>query len=331
MGIGGQVAKNSSTGAGAPFQRLSTMSQREDHRFDFWRSLHPLIDLEIPDRQKAKNYRAELLHCVGEDGTGFGLTRSDDTIAHFAKPDGAFVLFTIPLSGQVNLDYGQDGRQTLTALSGVTVVDGARPMTTETRGLSHLYLMLDRDRVVRALGARDELLADGVVSLPPGGLTAMLASHLMTMAREGEQFDAEAGEIAMKAAADLALGAIAQAGRADAPLDGERHGSALYAAACRYIELNLGNPDLTAETIARSLGCSRTHLYRAFENRNGGIGERIRVARLTYATGLLSLDPARPIKQIAHASGYGSAAAFARAFRDHTGLSPTEYRLRPLG
>ena len=48
--------------------------------------------------------------------------------------------------------------------------------------------------------------------------------------------------------------------------------------------------------------------------------------RLEYAAHLLVDEPDRPITQIAADSGFGSSAYFSDRFRQHYGMSPTDFR-----
>jgi AraC family transcriptional activator of tynA and feaB len=129
----------------------------------------------------------------------------------------------------------------------------------------------------------------------------------------------------MKAAVDLAVGTLARAHADHDPTPDERHDEAYYAAACRYIQIHLGESDLTAASIAHALGCSRAHLYRVFAQHEQGIGEVVRAGRLERAA-LLASPAALPVEQVAAACGFASPSAFTRSFHDWSGLTPTAFR-----
>ena len=162
--------------------------------------------------------------------------------------------------------------------------------------------------------------------VPVTGTAGLLKSHMLALARESRRLSRSSAAAAMDMAIELALETLA--GIAMEP-DGSRTDgwkSALYAAARDYIELHFHRSDLTAEQVASSLGCSRAHLYRVFAERGEGIGQTIRNLRLDHAGRLLSASPRTPVEQVAFACGFSSPAAFSRAFRDYSGMSPTRHR-----
>ena len=106
-----------------------------------------------------------------------------------------------------------------------------------------------------------------------------------------------------------------------------RRAFALFEAAKMLIRTRAPDVNLTAEHLAQALGCSRAHLYRVFAEHGGTIGDALRDARMEIARSLLMLTPSLPVQQIAHRSGYASAAAFGRAFRTATGHTPIGYRM----
>ena len=99
-----------------------------------------------------------------------------------------------------------------------------------------------------------------------------------------------------------------------------------HAAACRYIQVHFGHPNLTAEKIAQAIGCSRAHLFRVFARHEQTVGDVIRAERLARASALLSSTSALPIEQVALACGFASPSAFTRAFRDWNGVTPSAFR-----
>lgn len=308
------------------FRRLSTRGLPPAQRFDFWRSVHTFIDLDVGERDARKDFRAELLLHIGDDGTTFGCASSDDVITRFASSNDEYVMFSVGLSGIAKLRTGSDATRTVTPSSGLMVVDGTRPLTAMTQSQSHVYLTVPRARLAGALADKPGLLRDGFLALPEEGLAGLLASHLVWLARHGGDLDGPSTSVAMQAAVDLAVGAFARAHPDRDTRPDERYDGAFYAAACRYIQLQLGDPDLTAASIAHALGCSRAHLYRVFAQHEQAIGEIIRTGRLVRASALLTSQAALSVGQVATACGFASPSAFARSFRDWNGLTPTAFR-----
>lgn len=95
----------------------------------------------------------------------------------------------------------------------------------------------------------------------------------------------------------------------------------------RYVRLNLQNPDLDMETIARACGISTRYLHELFRDTNQTLGQWIRDQRLAACQAALR-DPAnrQTVAEIAYRWGFSDQAQFSRAFKSHIGASPTEYR-----
>jgi AraC-like DNA-binding protein len=82
----------------------------------------------------------------------------------------------------------------------------------------------------------------------------------------------------------------------------------------------------TVERMARLVHLSRSALGERFRRTLGrGPTEVLREARMREARRLLG-DPSRPVEHVALAVGYGSSAAFSRAFSSHHGIGPQAWR-----
>jgi AraC-like DNA-binding protein len=95
-----------------------------------------------------------------------------------------------------------------------------------------------------------------------------------------------------------------------------------------YVHQHLRDPALSVDAIARSLNCSRRHLYNAFAGEGESIAGYIQRLRLQACVRDLQQGGphARPITDIALSWGFGNPSHFSRVFRDHTGKSPSEFR-----
>ncbi len=106
-------------------------------------------------------------------------------------------------------------------------------------------------------------------------------------------------------------------------------------AALAYIEVNLGDCDLTAEQVAHAQGISRRRLDQIVRSALGvSVTARIWNRRLEQASADLA-DPLRQsltVFQIAYGVGFEDAAHFSRAFKARFGHAPRDWRalrLRP--
>jgi AraC-like DNA-binding protein len=100
-----------------------------------------------------------------------------------------------------------------------------------------------------------------------------------------------------------------------------------------YVQQHLRDPQLSADSIARALNCSRRHLYNAFAGEGESIAAFIQRQRLQACIRELQQAgaDARPITDIALSWGFGNPSHFSRVFRDHTGMTPTAFRHAPPG
>ncbi|HEY1226425.1 MAG: helix-turn-helix domain-containing protein [Frateuria sp.] len=98
-----------------------------------------------------------------------------------------------------------------------------------------------------------------------------------------------------------------------------------------YVRQHLRDPDLSVDTIARALNCSRRHLYNAFAGEGESIAAHVQRLRLEACVRELQQAGAnaRPITDIALSWGFGNPSHFSRVFRDHTGMTPSAFRHAP--
>lgn len=88
--------------------------------------------------------------------------------------------------------------------------------------------------------------------------------------------------------------------------------------------------DIDTDRLAESAAFSRWHFTRQFAALYGmSPATYLRIVRMDRAAHALAYRPRRTVTHIALASGYASLEAFSRAFRLHTGQSPTAFRRDP--
>lgn len=309
--------------SGNGFLYHSTRLLPVNRRFEYWRSLHNLIDIDVPKGNQRIGFQADLLHYVGEDATRFGHAANDDTVTRFANSNEEFVLFSVTVSGSVGLRTRNGLSRIATSASGLVIIDSTCRLETRSRGHEHIYLTLPRTEVPeQAIAAMKE----GACFLQGHGIAGILISHLTQIARENERLSSEAAAAAIRAAKELALASLEFVHSADQAVEANRHDHAVWTAARRFINLHVADANLTAERIAIALNCSRAHLYRVFAEREETIGQVIRAARLERASTLMIANPGWPIDKIAALCGFANASAFSRMFRRQRGISPAMFR-----
>jgi AraC family transcriptional regulator len=93
----------------------------------------------------------------------------------------------------------------------------------------------------------------------------------------------------------------------------------------KYIRQHLGEA-LSREVLAEVAGFSVPHLQRLFRESQGeSLARYVRRVRLERAGHKLRFG-AVDITEVALAAGYDTHAAFSKAFKQHFGLSPSEFR-----
>jgi len=100
----------------------------------------------------------------------------------------------------------------------------------------------------------------------------------------------------------------------------------------RHIENDLHDPELSPETVAQALRCSKRTLHRAFDSQDSGESLNRYVWRRRVERCAAELRPAtsagrRPtVTQVAYSFGFSSCAHFSRLFKRHIGMTPLHYR-----
>jgi AraC-like DNA-binding protein len=124
-------------------------------------------------------------------------------------------------------------------------------------------------------------------------------------------------------------GGLIQAAMVQAAAEDARHSAdPRLTALVSALEAHPGRP-WTVESMARVAHLSRSSLGERFRREFGrSPAQVLREVRMRHARELLAGSD-RPIEQIAFTVGYGSAAAFSRAFSAYHGSAPQEWRSRP--
>lgn len=94
------------------------------------------------------------------------------------------------------------------------------------------------------------------------------------------------------------------------------------------VEANLRNEQFGVETLAESLGMSRSQLHRKLKQHTGkSANQYIREYRLTRAMHLLQTEE-MSVSEVADAVGFGSPSYFSACFAEHFGYPPVEVKKR---
>jgi AraC family transcriptional regulator, positive regulator of tynA and feaB len=229
--------------------------------------------------------------------------------------------------GRLRIAHGRDA--TLLIEPGTLFLsDYGRRMHLDWTPHNFLFLVLPRKLVAPALGRHADFRGETVCPLPSRGLVPLLWAQLTMLAAHGHTLEADEWSVALSATADVTLGAL----RHHFGMDGKgpaRSHDALLDAARRYIAQQCERPDLTAEEVAASVGCSRTRLYRIFAEAGLVVGDYLREIRLNRARAALETGTdGESLGTLAFQCGYSDLSAFGKAFRRRFGVPPSEWRAR---
>jgi AraC-like DNA-binding protein len=249
--------------------------------------------------------------------------RQASDLARVLPPEGSsdFIKLVLQLSGEVRVE--KRGR--------VVVL---RPGTFGFYGLSRscdsLYVEAGSEQLV-ALVPRHELAArvPGLMGIMQRQLssespTCALAFDFLTGLYDGaEGLGASRLDMASVAIHLLQVAVAEQVGQ----LYGRSYREKAKARITSYVDLRIGDPELSVEGIAQAMRCSSRYLQKLF----GGdetLGRYIWRTRLERCRAALE-DPAYAdvsVTEIAFSFGFSNASHFSRAFKDRFGLTPRDCR-----
>lgn len=236
--------------------------------------------------------------------------------------DIPYLKIVAPFQGCAGVE--QNGRQAWVAPGEWSIYD-----TTESYAVSnpvrveHLIVMVPKAQLVESGLVIDELVARRL-SARAGVARLALETMRSAYAELPGMRDEAARGVGEAITQFVRLSLLELAGRASASSPRE----ALRERIKHHVTRRLGDPALSVLEIARSLNCSRRHLYNAFSAEPEGVAgfilqQRLEACQREFTGGTL---PARSITEIAMARGFNNLAHFSRVFKVRYGMSPSEYR-----
>ncbi|TFZ05261.1 helix-turn-helix domain-containing protein [Ramlibacter henchirensis] len=245
-----------------------------------------------------------------------GMARTSDT---------AYLKIVAPWQGSATVQ--QQGREACARAGAWVIYDttAAYEIANPER-VDHLIVMVPKDAVIERA-----LRVDGVMArrLGASGISRVALETMRNTYQElphmSEAAARGAGEM-IKQLVQLSL--MELAGLETAVTQREALRDRIRA----HVQQHLRDPELSVDTVARALNCSRRHLYNAFSGEGESIAAFIQRLRLEACIRELqhSGANARPITDIALSWGFGNPSHFSRVFRDHTGMTPSAFRHAPV-
>lgn len=255
------------------------------------------------------------------------MSATDSSWSLYPLP-GAAGLSPRPASGLVRavwpLDLAQGDKAARLDIGDLALIDLAQPFTVAGDGDGKHGDLLDfGNRRIDPLldGARRHLVRTMASAEPLAWTIGNLLSCLADLDRLGYRGEGTALVTVVAELVAMLAGGI-DCGRTTL------HGTTMLDRARTLIGAELANPTLRVSSVATSLQISTRHLSGLFAAQGSTVAQHIVDRRMERAA-LLLAEPAaarRQVASIARACGYEDAAHFSRAFKQHFGSSPRDYR-----
>jgi AraC family transcriptional activator of tynA and feaB len=240
-----------------------------------------------------------------------------------AKAREAFFFLAIQLHGSSR--HTQDGRTADLQIGDFTLLDSTRPYKTTVDAQNKVLVL----GIPHPLLRRQLACPERLVALRMGyreGLNHLLADFAVGVWRRGGLSLTTAGGNLVSAL--LSLTAAAYSNLADAQAVGSAHLEALRLRIIHHIEKHLGDCDLSPNSIATVLATSPRYVHVIFTRGEETVSRYILRRRLEECARVLASPSqrTRSVSAIAFDHGFSSCTNFGKVFREHHGLTPTEYR-----
>ncbi len=240
--------------------------------------------------------------------------------------EASYVKIVAPWQGNAAVE--QHGRQAWVRPGGWAIYDttGSYEVANPER-TQHLIVMLPKEQLAERGLRLDQLMGRHV-----GGASGIARVALEAMRHTYQELPSMTPQAA-RGAGDLILDMVRLslqelAGRGNGATQLEAFKDRIR----DYIGQHLRDPALSIDRIAQVLNCSKRHLHKAFADEEVTLSHYILQRRLQACMRELRnpLHRQRTITDIAFSWGFNNGAHFSRVFREHAGLSPSDFRSAAL-
>lgn len=238
------------------------------------------------------------------------------------RSDTGYLKIVAPWRGSADVE--QQGRSANARDGGWVIYDttGSYAIHNPER-VEHLIVMLPKAQMAERGVRLDQLMArhvGGASGISKVALETMRSTY-QELPHMSDEAARGAGELIMQL---VRLSLLELSGQETAVTQREALRDRIRA----HVASHLHDPRLSVDSISRALNCSRRHLYNAFADDDETLGSYIQRQRLAACMRALRGDgaAARPITDIAMSCGFSNLSHFSRVFREHTGMSPSDFR-----
>lgn len=244
------------------------------------------------------------------------------------RSDAPFLKIVAPWQGTASVE--QHGRQARARPGAWAIYDTTgRYVVQNPERSQHLIVMVPKEQLA-ASGLRLQALMGRLV----GGTAGISRVALETMRSTYQELPSMSAQAA-RGAGDL-ITELVRLSLCDLAGQGTpaTQAQALRDRIRAHVGRHLHDASLSIDGIAQALNCSKRALHKSFGEHEGEgegtLAQYILRQRLEACMRELrdAAQTGRSITEIAFSWGFNSSAHFSRAFRAHTGLSPSDYRAR---
>jgi AraC-like DNA-binding protein len=297
-------------------------------RLDYWNALHSrAVVPTITDASDRAGFAPRMTR-TGLGGLWVGQMTSSPAVVHHAgehvaRTQDALFFLKIQLQGSGRLS--QDGREASLQAGDFALLDSTRPYHMTFDAPNKMLVFGIPDAVLRRQLAHPERLVATRMSYNEN-LNGILSDFALRLWRQCE-LSVEGGGNNL-ASALLNLTAAAYDKLADAHALGSTHLEALRLRIIHHIERHLGDCELSPKSIAAMLATSSRYVHSIFTRGDETVSRYILRRRLEESARLLAsaAHRSRSVSAIAFDYGFASCTHFGKVFREHFGMTPTEYR-----
>lgn len=247
---------------------------------------------------------------------------SDNTIFNPYKPDTNSLFISLLLHGTVELTGRTQQESKVLTTGSLALYERNKPLHYNSGHVKQLFLILPYADARAALGGSLDELA---LSLDEQPLAPFIRSQMMLLDAHAAQLSSKAISSIMEGLYSVTLLMLADIGKErGSRIEGRKN--FIFLAAKNFIEQHYGQADMSPDTIAIELRCSRSGLDRAFMEQHTSVMRVLQEVRLKCARYRLENFADERIDTIAYLCGFSSPSIFSKLFKQRFGISPKAWR-----
>jgi AraC-like DNA-binding protein len=309
-------------------ESFSTAGLALEQRLDYWNELNSKVAAPtVTDATDLGSFCPSLSR-TRVDCLWMGLVHSSAAVVHHGREHVARTreaLFFLQVQLQGSSRVSQDGREAELQCGDFVLLDSTRRYHMSFDAANRVLVVGIPDGQLRRQLAHPDRLVAFRMSYQESlnGLLSDFALGIWRQCASGTQ-----GAASNLASALLSLTAAAYAKLAEAHTMGSEHVEALRLRIIRHIEKHLGDSDLSPKSIAAMLTTSSRYVHSIFTRGEETVSRYILRRRLEESARVLAnaAQRSRSVSAIAFDYGFASCTNFGKVFREHYGMTPTEYR-----